>query len=208
MAKTTRTQQDIPIDSQSDSGRLVAHVDLDRLGFAEFSLIEGERIDTALDLRNGAAVEFGKSPEMILLTDRRVIHLARNGGRQKAVFISIKDIDAIEIESERESGHGALVWGAVAMIVAVMLWRVWDQPFWSPVVAVAVALMGAYLVFDRLTSSVAMQATFRAGSSQMQCSLRGDQASQDVYALINRLSQLKDERGNGASWGKPPFSPR
>jgi hypothetical protein len=183
-------------------------VDLERLGFAEFSLIQGERIDTVLDLGNGAAVELGESPEMILLTDRRVIHLARNGGRRKAVFVSIKDIEAIEIDSERESGRGALIWGALAVIVAVMLWRVWDQPFWSPVVAVAVALMGAYLVFDRLTSSVAMQATFWAGSSKMQCSLKGTQALQDVYALINRASQLQDERDNGARQGKTPFSPR
>ncbi len=196
------------MDNQSDSGRLGALVDLERLGIAEFSLIEGEQIDTALDLRNGAAVDSGDSPEMILLTDRRVIHLAKSGRRRKAVFMSIKDIDAIEIDSEREGGYGALVWGALAVIVAVMLWRVWEQPFWSPIVAVAVALMGAYLVFDRLTSSVAMQATFRAGSSEMQCGLRGPQASQDIYALINRLSQLQDERGNGAPWGRTPFSPR
>ena len=68
--------------------------------------------------------------------------------------------------------------------------------------------MGAYLVFDRLTSSVTMQATFRAGSSQMQCGLRGPQASQDISTLINRLSQLQDERGKGAPWGRTPFSPR
>ena len=183
-------------------------MDLQRLGFGEVSLIEGEKIDTLLDLRDGAGVGSTQDPEVVLLTDRRVIHLASNGRRRKAVFMAIQDIDGVEIDSEREGRYAAFIWGGLALFVAVMLWQVWDQPYWSVVAAVGVVLMGAYLMVDRLISSATMRATFKAGSSEVQCALQSDKAAHDIYTLVNRLGELQSAAGRDGAGRGTNFAPR
>ena len=183
---------------------LETDVDLNELGFGDLSLMDGERIDSAINLGDGEKGVPSRYPELVLLTDQRVIHLNANGRSRKAVFVSLRDIDAVEVEAKRQSGYGALVWGVLAFFVAIAVWRVWGNPWGSALGAIAVALMGVYLVVDRLTSSDTMRAAFRAGSSQILCSPNGDEALRETYALVNRLHQLRAEGGrDGAS-----FAPR
>ena len=174
--------------------------------FRETGLMDGERIDSALSLTEGLGVDHAGDSDVILLTDRRIIQVHADSRSQKAVFLSIRGIDSIEITANRE-GYRAFLWGAVSLFVAVMLWRLWDHEVGSALGAVAVALMGAYLVVDRLMSAGNVRARFRAGSSQIQFDLRGDRASRDVYAFASRLFELKEERGKDN--GRPmTFAPR
>jgi hypothetical protein len=184
---------------------LETDVELDELGFGDVSLIDGERIDSAINLGDRLKDDPAGYREAVLLTDQRVIHLNANGRRRKAVFVSLRDIDAVEIVTERLGGYGALVWGGLAFFIAIALWRVWDNPWGSALAALAVASMGVYLIVDRFTSPDTIQATFRAGSSQIQCSLKGDRASMDIYAFVNRLHQLRAEGGRNGTRFPPRY---
>ena len=84
-------------------------MELEELGFGDVGLIDGERIDSTLDLRDGAVEEGAPAPEVVVLTDRRVIHLSANGRRRSAMFVSLKDVEAVEIASER-TGYGGFIW--------------------------------------------------------------------------------------------------
>ena len=179
------------------------HVELERFGFADVSLIEGERIDSALDLSKDGSRESVNSPEVMLLTDRRVIHLHGSGKRRNASFASIQDINGVELTVERQ-GTGAFIWAGLAFVVAILLYfALKDHSVWRVVAPITVALMGAYLIVDQRVDSGAPVVTFKAGSSQLQCTLQNDGASSDVYTFINRLYQLKEDNTRGRR-----FAPR
>jgi len=170
------------------------NVEMSQFGFEGMSLMEDERLESTLDLREYD--DEAGDPEVVILTDRRVIHLNGNSKNRRASFASISDIDVVEIISERE-GFGAFIWAGLAFFVAVMLWRVIDHPLGSAVAALIVALMGVYLIVDRLTSSGTPVLTFKAGTSEFRAELKGEQGALDGVIFINRLFQLKAEYAIG-----------
>ena len=182
-------------------------MELERLGFGDVALMDGERIDAALNLRDGLSGDLDEAGDIILLTERRVIHLNASARRRTASFVSVQDIDAVEINAERE-GRGAIAWGGLAFVVAIMVWRIWDHPIGSALGAVAVALMGVYLIVDYWLSPGNIHATFKAGSSELHCGLKSAEASKDIYTFVNRLFQLKGESDRHGEHRSADFAPR
>lgn len=179
---------------------------LEEFGLQEVSLLRGERLDSTLDLE-GNGDGRSKGGEVVLLTDRRVIH-ARNGRRRKAVFAAIQDIDTIEISQEQQ-GAGAFIWAGLAFIVAIMLYLVIDAQLTRIGAAAVVAVMGVYLLADQLLLPGKPLVIFRAGSVQMEVALRAEEVPADVYAFVNRVFQLKDDNGPNSPSGRAHrFSPR
>ena len=186
-------------------------MEIEKLGIHEITLMDEERIEASLNLSDGRRDAPPADTELVLLTGRRIIHLAAKGGRRKAVFASIQDVDSAEVTRE-STGYGGYVWGVVAFFVAVMLWQVGDHPLGSPLAALAVALMGVYLIIDHRLSPRTMRARFTTGSTTVECGVEGAQAAQEIYGLVNRLFQLKDEGDGKASRQEPlargDFAPR
>ena len=179
---------------------------LEELGLEDISLLDGERLDSTLNLDGDGS---GRSPggDMVLLTDRRVIH-ARNGRRRKAVFASIQDIDAIEISQEQQ-GVGTFLWAGLAFLVAIILYLMIDAALTRTVAAAVVAVMGIYLLVDQLLLPGKPLVIFRAGGVQLEMTLRSEEVPADVYAFVNRVFELKDDSGpNGVFARAQRFSPR
>lgn len=182
-----------------------ARVELDKLGVKDITLMEGEHIESALALDSNGGQDSSGNPEVVLLTDRRIIHVRSNGRSRKTVFASVQDVDLVELKLHREiSGY---IWGAVAILVAIILSQVINNTVGSVAAGVIVGLMGLYLIVDQLTMSGNMVAVFRVGSSQFKLNLQSEQVSAELRAFIDRLFQLKYENGTGPS--KPrSFAPR
>ena len=173
---------------------------LEQFGFDDVSLIDGETIDSALPIGRTS----GDNPEVVLLTDRRVIYIRGNGSHRKATFASIHDVEAVEITQEREGG-GAFIWAGLAFVVAVLLYIVVDQAFTRIAASIVVAMMGVYLLVDQLFMPGKPLLIFKAGSSQVQFGLKGEPSSPEVYEFINRLFRLK-EANSPSNGGR--FAPR
>ena len=179
---------------------------LEELGLEDISLLDGERLDSTLNL-DGDGGRRSPGSAIVLLTDRRVIH-ARNGRRRKAVFASIQDIDAIEI-SQEQHGAGAFLWAGLAFLVAIILYLMIDALLTRTLAAAVVAVMGIYLLVDQLLLPGKPLVIFRAGGVQIEISLRSQEIPAEVYAFVNRVFELKDDNGpNGAFARVQRFSPR
>ena len=183
-------------------------VEIKEVELKGLTLIDEERIDTALDLRDGLGGGEEDGTDDLFLTDRRLVHLNANGRRRRASFVSIQDITAIDISSERGYGIAAFMWGALALIVAVIVWRVWEHPVGSALAGLAVAGMGAYLVIDRLMSPPKVRAIFRAGNAELHFDIDSPSAARDIHDFVNRLFLLKDEEAARAARRPRTFSPR
>ncbi len=170
---------------------------LDQFGFADISLMSGERGDSVLSLSEDGSLDLENGPEVMLLTDRRVIHLHGKPKHRKATFTSIQDITGIEITTHRE-GFSAFAWAGLSFLVAALLYVVIDNTLGRILAAIAVAMMGIYLVVDRMLSPGNQLLTFKAGGSQLICELKSARSSDDIYPFINRLFLLKEVNGRGA----------
>ena len=174
-------------------------LELEQFGFTDVSLMDGEHIDSALELAG--------NPEVIVLTDRRIIHIRGDHRCRRAEFASIQDIDAVELGVEEE-GHGAFIWAALAFIVAVPLYFVIDHSVGRVAAPLAAALLGVYLIADRQLAPGTPTVVFKAGSSQLRCDLRNQGSPHDVYDFINRLFEIKDRDGTDHLRASSRFLPR
>jgi hypothetical protein len=182
-------------------------VELERFGFTDVSLMKGERINFSLDLSEGDEDESSDKPEVVLLTDKRVIHLYGNGKRRKAIFASIEDINSVELSVEHD-GRSTYMWAAVAFIVAISLFFAIDHTVGRVAAALAVGLMGIYLIVDHLMDPGTAQVIFKTGSSQLGFGLKNPQASSNVYPFINQLFQMKGENSSDGLTRAGRFAPR
>lgn len=154
-------------------------------------LVGGERIEASLGM--GDAADGG---DALLLTDRRIIRIDGGRNRQRA-FAAIDDVSAAEIARQPE-GYANFVWAALGFLAALLVWQTIDSPPLSWIAAAVLALMGVYLVIDRLISRGSAYIAVRAGPTQISAALK-DADILDAELLINRLFELKAARADASS---------
>ena len=111
---------------------------LSQSGIDNLILLDGQRVEISLDLTEGSSDS--PDPDVLLLTDRRLMHL--NGGpkNRKASMVSVQDVLITEVMTEKE-GISAFIWAALAFFVGFMLWRVVDHPLGSAAAGIVLGLM-------------------------------------------------------------------
>ena len=170
---------------------LSEQIDLGQTSLTDVNLLEGERAETTLSLSDDPKGKRRASTDVLVLTDRRLIHLLDDGGTRQTVFVWLADIIAVRVGTERIGGVGGYIWGILSIIAAILVWSVWDRPVLDVVAAGALLLMGAYLVWDRLNTSPLFQMAISAGGSQMTMNVHRSVAPELVYAFTNRLFETK-----------------
>ena len=171
------------------------------------NLMAGEEVQESLGADEGLEPK-NANRSSVLLTDRRIIHISGSGSNLKASYAAIDDVSVAEITRQSVEGYSAFIWAVLAFFVAAMLWRVIDNQTLSIVAAAIVALMGVYLIVDRLLSRGEHALVFKAGGAEIQCALKGDGDQANAETLIARLFELKDERSKPQYARAKTFSPR
>ena len=166
-----------------------------------------EELQQSLGVDDAHASRVSKT-NILLLTDRRVIHIDGAGQNRKTSYAAIDDISAVEITRQSAGGYGAFVWAALAFFVSAMLWRVIEHQTLSYAAAAIVTLMGIYLIVDRLLATGEHALIFKAGSAEIQCPLKRDAANDEAEALVTRLFELKEEQAKPHYARAKNFSPR
>ena len=174
---------------------------------SDFNLMPNEQVQQSLGVDDTDASNDSRR-NIVLLTDRRVLHIVGAGPNRKTSYAAIEDISAVEITRQSAGGYGAFVWAALAFFVAAMLWRVIENPTLSYAAAAIVTLMGIYLIVDRLLSRGEHALVFKAGSAEIQCALKRDADNSEAETLITRLFELKEERSKPQYGRAKSFSPR
>ncbi len=172
--------------------------------FGGITLMPDERIVASLGITDRDRDQEG---DAIALTDSRVILTNAERGRQRAAFMAIDDISAVEI-ARRPEGYSNFVWAGIAFFVAAMLWRAIDSQTLAIAAAAIVALMGVYLVIDRLTSRGNPRIAFRAATAEIDAALADDGEMANAHALANKLFELKQARATRALPQPRVFAPR
>ena len=172
--------------------------------FGGITLMTDERIVASLGITDR---ERDNEGDAIALTDSRVILTSAERGKQRAAFMAIDDISAVEI-ARRPEGYANFVWAGLAFFVAAMLWRAIDSQTLAITATAIVALMGVYLVIDRLTSRGTPRILFRTGATELDAALTNDSEMENAHALANKIFELKQTRAARAHPQPRVFAPR
>lgn len=175
---------------------------LERFGLDNVSLLEGETVDRALNLGEDGDTD----GSFLLLTNRRIIHIFGPQKARSATFASVRDVDVVEVTHLTE-GNGAYYWAAAAFVVAFFLWRMIDHALGSLGAAAVVALMGVYLIADKLLSPGKSVIVFRVGSREFNAYPAGDDAIASAFEFANHVFEAKESTQTEGSTDRP-FAPR
>ena len=158
------------------------------------SLIEGESVDSAISLDGMRGKDRSST---LVLTDRRLIHIGTAGRNRTASFLSITDVTSVEVMNIRRRSLTGLAWAVAALLVASIVWSIWDHAIFSPLAAAVLAGMGIYLAVDRLWGYDSVTATFSSAQEQIGISIEdaGGETSAQFHTLATRLFELKDTAG-------------
>lgn len=182
-------------------------VGIGNLRFRELPLMDGEHVDSILNVSNVKNAGEDSGADVIVLTNKRIIQTGSDRRVQKVIFTSLKDVDTIEV-TRHSKGYGGYVWGVLAVVASLGIWQVWDSTTWSPIIALAVLLVGVYLVVDHVITPRSNQAMFKTSASTLQCDIDKEENSVQVYTFINRLFQLKTDIERNVNSDSRYFSPR
>ena len=172
----------------------------------DLTLMPEERVDCVFDVNRGVTDGVREPAEALFLTSRRIIHVRGRGTRRRLVFLSLRNVDAIEIVRQPLS-QGVFIWAALAVVVAVLIWQVWEHGL-APLASLVVLGMGAYLVVDRLLALQHLHVVLTSGASQVRLELRSKRASRDIHDFTTRVFQLQEEAATGGPPGAIRFPPR
>ena len=171
-------------------------------GFEDVELAEGEDVVFRIDKTAGDGNPASRRPEALLLTGRRLIHLAGAGKKRQAMMIPLRALDSAEVVSFK-GGAGAYVWAGLAAVLSVVLYAVIDNLAGRILAPMAVLGMGAYLAVNHLTDTGQPAAVFRAGESEIRWLFDPREGAADAYALINALhAELSPAADGGADAGE------
>ena len=190
--------------SHADRAEPVSDAALSSLG--DLTLMPEERVDCVFDVRRGVTDGGPEPSEALFLTSRRIIHARGRGAGRRLVFLSLRNVDAIEI-MRQPLGFGAFVWAALAAVVAVLVWQVWEHGL-APLASLIVLAMGAYLVVDRLLSAQNLYVVLTSGASQVRLEMRSKQAARDIHDFTTRVFQLQEEAATAGPPGLIRWPPR
>ena len=172
---------------------LIGKMEVIRNQFNNIVMRDGETIDSILDLNKPTNNMSSDKTNVVLLTNARVIHLVQDGSKTSTNFAVLESIDGVEVASEGKS-YTHYVWGALSIIAAFTIWRIWQDSIASLISSALVLLMGSYLVFDHMTNSRTKHLIFKTRSFQFQCNLQYKKSDTDVYQFIDRFFDLRDIR--------------
>ena len=174
-------------------------------GLNEPPLMDGEEVVATIGVNSDGSSASG---DIVFLTDKRVICNSGSGSRRSSSFVAIIDIRAVELTRQQPAGYSAFIWAGLAFVVSFMLWRVIENQTISVVAAVAVAIMGIYLIIDRLTTRSEQMLVLNAGGAEVRIEIDGAGRQADAEALINRLFELKEVNSSPQFANASKFSPR
>ena len=181
-------------------------LDFGGTAFDGLSLLEGERVETTLnllgetedpkdgDVSKTARWKWGKNPpdaDLLVLTDRRLIHLVYNASERESAFVSLSAVSAVRMDARRPGRTAGFVWGGISLVAAALLWAVWDQPVLDVAAAGTVVLMGLYILLDYVMAPHVVQMTISAGLSQMTMGVHGSISTQRMNDFANRVFEAK-----------------
>ena len=183
-------------------------LDFGETAFDGLAFMDGERVETTLnllgeteypkdgDVSKAPRRKWGKNPadahtNLLVLTDRRLIHLVYNASERKSAFVSLSAVSAVRMDARRPGRAAGFVWGGISLLTAALLWAVWAQPVLDVVAAGVVALMGLYIMLDYVMAPHAVQMTISAGLSQMTMGVHGSISTQRMNDFANRVFEAK-----------------
>ncbi len=169
-------------------------MDLGAWGFPDLHLLEDEEVAAGLGRHTGLTTSPTRDKALLLLTNRRVFSLGRDGRRWHATVAALEEVDAVEMGSAGRNLATLLI-GGVGLFAGVVGWFLLPpSPALLPWVTVLLAGAGALLILLALAFPEEAALVVRAGSGQMRLEISDGETAHQMGTLVDLLFTLREAR--------------
>jgi hypothetical protein len=158
---------------------------------SDLELITDEHIESYLDLIDYSSQTDSIKTNLAILTNQRLIYTNQLTTDCKFNSVWIKEIDSIDIVSDRNIILG-ISWGILSFIVAILLLQVWNNVIAAAITSTAMVLIGIYMIIDRIFLANSYKVTIKANAKKFEINFTSIEAYEKMLNLVNRLLELKD----------------
>lgn len=166
----------------------------ERRSIQGIDLLKGEELALQLDGREGLVREPIPRGDLLLMTNLRMVRLAKERTRESLGIAYLEDIDNVEITTPSKNS-GLLVTGGLLILAGVLAGILVNAFGFHLLIALATAgaLGGLGIISSSKYFIPEEPATllFRIGASEIALPLRSQCALRDAYFLVNHLFMLR-----------------
>ena len=169
-------------------------MNLERWGFRDLMLAEGEEAALTLGQHHGLSETPHSDSELVLLTTRRVFYLTRSGMGHQILVANLEDADVLQVSSAGRNLTTLMI-GVAGLLGGVLGWTLLPETFsLAQWVSGALAAIGTLLLLLFLIMPEQGSLVFKTGATEIRMEFRTRRASRQASTLVNRFFALKEDR--------------
>lgn len=161
------------------------------LEISDLELTTDEHIESYLDLIAYSSQTDSIKTNLAILTNQRIIYTNQLTTDCKFNSVWIKEIDSIDIVSDRNIILG-ISWGILSFIVAILLLQAWNNVIAAAITSTAMVIIGIYMIIDRIFLANTYKVTIKSNAEKIEINFTSIEAYEKMLSLVNRLLELKD----------------
>ncbi|MBI2856413.1 MAG: hypothetical protein HYX93_06170 [Chloroflexi bacterium] len=160
-----------------------------RGSYRDLPLMPEEEVILCFGERSGLRASVGRDPHSVILTDRRVIKLARGSSNLEVTFISLKDAQVAEVRDTRRRIKPLLRVGLLAAGALAALQVVPAAPLaWALAIVLGIGSLFHLIRYIRSVEDGSL--LIRGGQNEVGIPFKHGKAGQ-AYAFVNRFFEVK-----------------
>jgi len=157
------------------------------------SYLPGERFELGLDSKRGMLTDPTPGNNAVTITNKRAIHRSSEAGKHTTGVLSLERLSGIGIidvgRPSRQLGQGLLSIG-VGTVLGALAWALFSETLFVLILGGLPALAGVYLLSGYIFPDETGELTLYAGSYTMHLPLLTEDARNDAYLVVDRISEL------------------
>ena len=162
-------------------------------GAKRVRLLPGEEFQIALEPHGGVFFQPQDLPEVLLLTDLRVIHRGVREGQRFLTIAPLSQVTSLDLR-DRQRLPGRLLMGGLLMgigiLVAAVTWTILEAEVLALVIGGIPTVVGIYFLMAFLFSADEGSLSFFTPGHSINFPLRSHRAGEEAYLVVERFWEL------------------
>ena len=162
----------------------------------ELPLLDGERIEEQFAPDSGLVLDTPWKGQLLVLTNQRVISFVQSDAHRQTLLAPLGELKGVLVKSNTK-GFRDLSQGLSMMFIGILTYLVLGYILDGISIALAlgsaIAFVGVLFIAKYFLWEEEGSISFQGGSWELSFPYKSNRASADVYQLINRFFQLRQD---------------
>ena len=176
-----------------------------RAGIRDLPLLESEKIEEQFVPYEGLVSDTPDKGQLLVLTNQRVISFIESNGNKEMFLAPLAELKGVSVKGSTR-GLKSLLQGFIMIIIGIMSYfiigYILDGVSIAVALGAAVSFVGVLFIARHFVWEEEGSVAFQGASWELRFAYKSNRASYDVYKLINRFFELKQNANSHEPLGE------